>query len=232
MTKIRILLVDDQAIPRIGLRLFLDTQPDMEVVGEAEDSRTALSKARKLQPDVIVLEIRMANDNGLQLIQQLLLECLQTRVVILTVYDDQANARSALAAGGSAYVVKRSDPADFLSAIRSVYRGHCFIDRSLADHVLEGLMKRSGGRSTKSSTSRSLLSPRECEVLILLAQGYTHRQIAEKIHVGVKSVETYRRRITEKLELHGRAELVRYAHECGLLTPVGFLSDSGHRAIR
>src|SRR5687767_13024414 len=82
MTKIRILLVDDQAIPRIGLRLFLDTQPDMEVVGEAKDSRTALSKARKLQPDVIVLEIRMANDNGLQLIQQLLRECLQTRVVI------------------------------------------------------------------------------------------------------------------------------------------------------
>jgi two-component system response regulator NreC len=228
MAKIRILLVDDQTVMRTCVRLFLNAQPDMEVVGEAQDSRTALAKARAMQPDVTVMEIRMPKTNGLKVIEQLLQECPRMRVVILTLYDDQAYARSALAAGGAAYVVKRAAASDLLSAIRAVYRGHFFVDRTLAGPVLEGLLEKTTRRSAESGAPRSLLSPRECEVLVLLAQGYTQRQVAEKIHVSVKSVATYRWRISQKLELHSRAELVRYAHESGLLTPSRFLADNGH----
>jgi two-component system, NarL family, response regulator NreC len=223
MQKIRILIVDDQTLMRTCLRMFLNTQTDMEVVGEAKDIRTALAKAREMQPDVAVMEISLPKTSGLKAIEQLRQECPQTRVVILSLYDDQAHARSALAAGGSAYVVKRAAAADLLSAIRAVYRGHFFVDRSLAGLVLEDFLEKATRRSAELGSPRSLLSPREREVLALLAQGYTHRQIAEKIHVSVKSVETYRWRVAQKLKLHSRAELVRYAHESGLLTSSRFL---------
>jgi two-component system response regulator NreC len=203
--------------------MFLNTQTDMEVVGEAKDIRTALTKAREMQPDVAVMEISLPRTSGIKAIEQLRQECPQMRVVVLSLYDDQAHARSALAAGGSAYVVKRAAAADLLSAIRAVYRGHFFVDRSLAGLVLEDFLEKATRRSAEPGSPRSLLSPREREVLALLAQGYTHRQIAEKIHVSVKSVETYRWRVAQKLKLHSRAELVRYAHESGLLTSIRFL---------
>jgi two-component system response regulator NreC len=225
MQKIRLLIVDDQALLRTCLRMFLNAQPDMEVVGEAKDTRSALAKAREMQPDVAVMEIRLPRTSGIKAIEQLLLECPHMRVVVLSLYDDQAHARSALAAGGSAYVVKRAPASDLLSAIRAVYRGHFFVDRSLAGPVLEGFLQKATRRSAEPGSPRSLLSPREREVLALLAQGYTHRQIAERIHVGVKSVETYRWRVAQKLKLHSRAELVRYAHESGILSSMEFLKS-------
>jgi two-component system, NarL family, response regulator NreC len=225
MQKIRILIVDDHTIMRTCLRMFLNAQTDMEVVGDAKDIRTALAKAQETQPDVAVMEICLPRTSGIKAIEQLRQEYPQMRVVVLSLYDDQAHARSALAAGGSAYVVKRAPAADLLSAIRAVYQGHFFVDRSLAGPVLEGFLERATRRSAAPSSPRSLLSPRECEVLALLAQGYTHRQISEKIHVGVKSVETYRWRLAQKLKLHNRAELVRYAHESGLLTSMRFLKS-------
>jgi len=229
MAKIRILLVDHQTLIRTCLRMFLNAEPDMEVVGEAKDSRIALAKARAMQPDVTVVEIAMPRTNGIKAIEQLLHECPQTRVVVLTLYDDQAYVRSALAAGGSAYVVKRAAPSDLLNAIRTVYRGHFFVDRTLAGPMLEGFLEKVTRRSGESGTARSLLSSRECEVLVLLGQGYTHRQVAEKIHVSVKSVGTYRWRIGQKLELHSRAELVRYAHVSGLLSPIRFARGAAIR---
>jgi two-component system, NarL family, response regulator NreC len=226
MTKIRILLIDHQTIIRTGLRMLLNAEPDMEVVGEAMDSRTALAKARAMKPDVTVMEIAMPRTNGIKTIGQLLQECPQTRIVVLTVYDDQAYVRAALAAGASAYVVKRAATSDLLSAIRVVYQGHLFVDRTLAGPMLQDFLEKATRRSGESGAAKSLLSPRECEVLILLGQGYTHRQVAEKIQVSVKSVGTYRWRIAQKLELHSRAELVRYAHVSGLLTPNRFVSES------
>jgi two-component system response regulator NreC len=210
---------------RTGLRMFLNAQPDMEVVGEAKDIRIALTKAREIKPDVVVMEICLPRISGIKAIEQLRRECPQTRVVVLSLYDDQAHARAALAAGGSAYVVKRAAAADLLSAIRAVHQGRFFVDRSLAGRVLEDFLEKATHRSAKPGRPRSFLSPREREVLALLAQGYTHRQIAEKIRVGVKSVETYRSRLSQKLKLHSRAELVRYAHESGLLTPNQFLES-------
>jgi two-component system response regulator NreC len=220
MQKIRILMVDDQTIVRIGLRMFLKAQPDMEVVGEAEDIRGALAQAQEITPDVVVMDFGLHRTSGIKAIERLRRECPQTRVVVLSLYDDQAHARSALAAGGSAYVLKRAAASDLLGAIRAVHQGHFFVDRSLAGPVLEGFLEKATRRSAEPGHPRGFLSPREREVLALLAQGYTHRQIAEKIRVGVKSVETYRSHLSQKLNLHSRAELVRYAHESGLLTAI------------
>jgi two-component system, NarL family, response regulator NreC len=222
MRKIRILMIDDQTMVRTGLRMFLNAQPDMEVVGEAKDIRVALAKAQEITPDVVVMEMRLPRTSGVKAIEQLRRACPQTRVVVLSLYEDQAHARSALAAGGSAYVVKRAAASDLLSAIRAAYQGHFFVDRSLAGPVLEGFLEKATQRSGEPGSPRGFLSPREREVLALLAQGYTHRQIAEKIRVGVKSVETYRSRLSQKLKLQSRAELVRYAHESGLLTAIRF----------
>jgi two-component system, NarL family, response regulator NreC len=226
MQRIRILVVDDQEIMRVGLRMFLNTQPDMEVVGEAKDIRTALAQAREMQPDVTVMEICMPRTSGTKAIAQLRQECPQTRVIVLTVYENQAHALSALAAGGSAYVVKRAATSDLLRAIRAVYRGGFFVDRTLAGPILERFLEKATRRSVGSGSPRNLLSPRECEVIVLLAQGYTHRQVGEKIHVGARTVETYRWRIAQKLGLHSRAALVRYAHESGLLTSIRFLPEN------
>jgi two-component system response regulator NreC len=225
MPRIRILLVDHHAIVRAALRLFINAQPDMEVVGEAKDDRSALAKARETKPDVTVLEIDMPGTRGIRAIGRLLQECSETRVVVLTLHDDPAYMRSALAAGSSGYVTKHVAASELLAAIRSVYEGHTFLDPALAGPLLHELLGKEACRHLAApGTPRSVLSARECEVLIRLAQGYTNRQIAEQIHVSVKSVDNYRARIGQKLELRGRAELIRYAHESGLLTPNRFLS--------
>jgi two-component system response regulator NreC len=225
MPSIRILLVDHHAIVRAGLRLFINAQPDMEVVGEASDDRSALAKARETKPDVTVLEIAMPGSRGVRAIGRLLQECSQTRIVVLTLHDDPTHMRSVLAAGGSGYVTKHAAVSELLAAIRSVHKGHTFLDPALAGPLLYDLLGKEACRhSAAAGTPRSVLSARECEVLIRLAQGYTNRQIAEQIHMSVKSVENYRARIGQKLELRGRADLIRYAHESGLLTPNRLLS--------
>lgn len=221
--KIRILLVDQQTLMRAGLRLLLESAPDMQVVGEAQDARIALAKAKDTSPDVALVELGVPEMGGLTLIEQLRHQCPLTRVLVLSPYTDVASVRAALAAGGSAYVNTRATPADLLTAIRAVAAGHPFVDSTVASPLLADLLGQlTPGQAAAPSRPRSLLSPREREVLIRLAQGYTHRQIAEQIYVSVKSVETYRARIAQKLELHSRADLIRYAHASGILTPEMF----------
>jgi DNA-binding NarL/FixJ family response regulator len=220
MQKIRILLVDHQALVRAGLRILFEAEPDMQVVGEAPNSPAALAQARETMPDIVLMEIDLPGTSGFKVIEQLRRQCPLTRVLVLSVNADVASVRSALAAGSSAYITKHAAPADLLTAIRSVAQGHPFVDPTLDDPLLHdhpgtwaSLWGAAAGRP------RSLLSPREREVLIRLGEGYTNRQIAEQINVSVKSVETYRARIALKLELHSRADLIRYAHASGLLTP-------------
>jgi two-component system, NarL family, response regulator NreC len=227
MHKIRILIVDDQTILRACLRMFIDAQSDMEVVGEAKDGQAALRQACAAKPDVVIMDIVMPDASGMKTIEQLLQVCPFTRVLVLTMYDEPAYARSALAAGGSAYISMRAPASDLLTAIRAVYRGQYIVDPTLAGPLLQKLLrKRLTGPASPASTSCSLLSPREQEVLIRLAQGYTNRQVAEEISLSVKTVETYRARIAEKLELHNRAELMRYARESGLLSADTLVSRS------
>jgi two-component system, NarL family, response regulator NreC len=219
MPRIRILLVDHHAIVRTALRMLINAQPDMEVIGEAKDDRSALAKLRDTRPDVTVMEIDMPTAKGIRAIGRLLQECSETRVVVLTSHDDPTHMRSALAAGSSGYVTKHVTTSELLGAIRSVYEGHTYLDPALAGPLLHDLLgKKTGRQSAAPGTWRNVLSPRECEVLIRLARGYTNRQIAEQIHMSVKSIENYRARIGQKLGLRDRADLIRYAHESGLLT--------------
>src|SRR5919108_204143 len=223
MSKIGILIVDDHGILRAGLRMLINAQSDMEVIGEAMDGHEALQKAREMKPDVALMDITMPKTGGLQALEQLRQVFSQTRILVLTMHDDPAYARSVLAAGGLGYVVKRAADSDLLAAIRAVYRGRTFVDPTLAGNLVQYLLgKKAPPGPTQRGAPWSLLSPREREALLLLAQGYTNQQAAKWMLVSVKTVETYRARVAQKLGLHSRADLTRYALESGLLTPHKF----------
>src|ERR671922_945132 len=186
MSKIRLLIVDDHGILRAGLRMLINAQSDMEVIGEAMDGHEALQKAREMKPDVALMDITMPKTGGLQALEQLRQVCSQTRILVLTMHDDPAYARSVLAAGGLGYVVKRAADSDLLAAIRVVYRGRTFVDPTLAGSLVQDLLgKQVSGGPAGRGVSRSLLSPREREVLLLLAQGYTNQQAAKWMLVSV-----------------------------------------------
>jgi DNA-binding NarL/FixJ family response regulator len=219
MATIRILLADDHAVLRAGLRLLLNARPDLEVVGEAADTREALEQARALQPDVITLDLTMPGGSSVKLVEQLRKECPQTRALVLTMHDDPAYLRAALAAGAAGYVVKTVADVELIDAIRTICRGRLVVNVGAGKRPgppagtpeVRGLPSRPAGFAA--------LSAREAEVFTLLAQGHTNQEMAAALFLSVKTVETYRARIAEKLGLKTRAEIVRYALEAGLLGP-------------
>ncbi len=211
MAKIRILIVDDHTLFRSGLRMLIGERSDMEVVGEASDGDEALAMAKKFSPDVVLMDISMPGTGGIQATEKIRENCEKTKVVILTMHEDPVYVRSALAAGATGYIVKKAADSELISAIRAVYRGRTFIDSSQAEETIFPV-------NGKRKHAHGQLSEREYQVLKLLARGYTHQQIAEEILISIKSVETYRSRLTRKLELHTRADLIRYALETGLLS--------------
>jgi DNA-binding NarL/FixJ family response regulator len=213
MTRIRILLADDHAVLRTGLRMLISSQRDLEVVGEASDAEEAVRKAAALRPDVALVDITMPGSGGIKAIERIRQAAPATRVLVLTMHDLPAYLRAALAAGASGYVVKRAADSDLLAAIRDVHRGRTVLDPGLAARVVQGGLRR---RGPAGPAPTALLSQREREVLELVAQGYTNQQIADQLGLSVKTVETYRARLVEKLGLQSRAELVRYALDSGL----------------
>jgi two-component system response regulator NreC len=212
---IRILIADDHAVLRAGLRMLIAAQPDMEVVAEAADGQEALRKAVETRPDVVIMDLTMPGSGGIQAIERIRQEVAGTRVLVLTMHDVPAYLRSALAAGASGYVVKRAADAELLSAIRNVHRGRTVLDPTLAVMLVRGGLRKSETPAPPRG-SADLLSPREREVLELVAQGYTNQQMADRLGLSVKTVETYRSRLVEKLGLQSRADLVRYALDSGL----------------
>jgi DNA-binding NarL/FixJ family response regulator len=226
MKSIRVLIADDHAVLRAGLRMLINTQPDMEVVGEAANGDEAVAKALEAGPDVALMDLTMTGGGGIKAIERMRRECPQVRVLVLTMHDDLAYLRSALAAGGAGYVVKKAADSELLSAIRAVYRGHMFVDLASGGNLTQDPLSNSATRdAARQGGAKSLLSQREQEVLVMLAQGHTSQQIADRLHLSVKTVETYRSRIAEKLELRGRADLVRYALEIGILGPEAFTQN-------
>ena len=215
--KIRILIADDHGILRAGLRMLVNAQTDMEVVSEAPDGEKAVAAAQKTRPDVALLDLTMPGGGGMKALQEITRECRKTRVLILTMHDDAAYLRSVLAAGASGYLLKRSVDAELLAGIRAVHRGGTFVDPSLAGVLVQDLFVKRGTR-VAAKRAANILSDREWQVLVLVAKGYSSQQIAQRIFVGVKSVETYRARIATKLGLRTRSEVVRYAVRMGLLT--------------
>jgi two-component system, NarL family, response regulator NreC len=219
MAKIRVLMADDHAMLRAGLRLMINAQPDLEVVGEAANGHEALSLAGTLAPDVLTLDLTMPGGSSIKMIERLRRECPRCRVLVVTMHDDPAYVRAALAAGGSGYVVKSAPEAELLTAIRAVSRGRTFVGLDLANdtgHTASG--PQAGEGSACTSGPASPLSQREREVLELLAQGHTNQAIGDRLFLSVKTIETYRARIAEKLGLRTRADIIRYAIEIGLLS--------------
>jgi two-component system, NarL family, response regulator NreC len=227
--KIRVMIVDDHAILRAGLKMLVNAQPDMEVVSEAPDGEKAVQAARETRPDLALLDLTMPRVGGMQALQEIARNCGETRVLVLTMHDDPAYLRSALAAGASGYLLKRAVDAELLAAIRAVHRGGIFVDPRLADVLVQDLLaKRDTGARSKRPVN--ILSDRELQVLKLVAQGYSSAEIAKRIFVSVKTVETYRSRFSEKLALRTRSEVIRFAVQMGLLTPEALESEPGGAA--
>jgi two-component system, NarL family, response regulator NreC len=216
MAKIRILIAHDHAILRAGLRLLINSQQDMEVVGEAKDGPETLRQAAARHPDLVTLDLAMPGIRGVKVIEQLRRTCPQARVLVVTMHDEPALARAVLMSGGSGYLNRTATENDLMTAIRDIHRGRicAHVD---ADNQREA-------RPAPTVKPARLLSRRESEVFQLLAQGHINREIADKLLISVKTIETHRARLMEKLGLRSRAELVRYALTAGILAlpdPIG-----------
>ena len=216
MKKIRLLVADDHPVVRAGLRMLLATQPDMEVVGEAVDGDTAVERALEFKPDVVVMDLTMAGMDGLAATREIVNRLPHTRVVVLTMHDNEEYLRQALEAGATGYVLKEAVDTEIAVAIRVVQRGEVFLYPSFTRVLLGDLLQTDETDDTSQQYSYELLSEREKDVLRLVALGDTNREIAERLFLSVRTVETYRARLMEKLNLKSRGELVRYALRKGL----------------
>lgn len=214
---IRILLADDHAVLRAGLKLLLDAQADMHVVGEAADGQAVLALAEETQPDLILLDLTMPYLGGLEALPLLRKSAPQARVLILTMHDDEGYLKQALRAGASGYVLKKAADTELLSAIRAVMRGEVYVHPALTRSLLEDVIPGRDVREEDAGDLWDVLSDREQEVLRLVALGHTSREIGDQLSLSVKTVETYRARGMEKLGLRSRAALVKYALARGLL---------------
>ncbi len=214
MRKLRILLADDHKVVRDGLRLLIDGQPDMRVVGEAANGKEVLVQARELKPDVIVMDLSMPEMNGLQATERLRAEHPGLRVLALTAHEDEGYLSQLCRAGAAGYVLKRSAGDELITAIGTVARGGVYFDASLASKALARRMK---GSPSGPAAGAAELSEREREVLTRLAWGYSNKEIAGDLALSVKTVETYKVRVGEKLGLRSRAEMVQYALRQGWL---------------
>lgn len=224
--KIKVMIADDHAILRAGLKMLVNAQADMEVVSEASDGEKAVQTARETKPDVALLDLTMPQVGGLKALELMVRDCRNTRVLVLTMHDDPAYLRSALAAGASGYLLKRAVDAELIAAIRAVHRGGIFVDPRVAGILIQDVLAK---RKTKAGSARpvNILSPRELQVLTLVARGYTSAEIAKQAFVGVKTIETYRSRLAEKLGLRTRSDVIRFAAQMGLLTPEALESKPG-----
>ncbi len=214
---IRLLIVDDHAVLRAGLRMLLDVQPDMTVVAEADTGEDAVAQARQQRPDVILLDLSMPGMGGLEAIRRLREVDPSMRILVLTMHDDEGYLRRALEAGSAGYVLKRAADAELVSAIRAVAGGGTYLHREHVAVLLQGTGETGEDVVDAQREVCEALSARERQVLQLVALGHTNQQVADSLCLSIKTVETYRGRLMRKLGLATRAALVRYALDQGLL---------------
>jgi two-component system response regulator NreC len=208
---IRILIVDDHAVVRTGLRLLLDAEEDIEVVGEAGTARDAIFETRSSKPDVVLMDVVMPGGSGIEATPQLLHEAPEAKVLILSMQDDPSYVREAFAAGASGYVLKEAADAEVVSAVREIAGGGSYVHPALGARMV------AAEAQERAAAEADPLSEREREVLRLLALGHTNQEIAEQLYISVRTAESHRAHIMQKLRLATRAELVRYALSHGLL---------------
>ena len=212
---IKVLLADDHKIVRDGLRTLLEKNPDIIVAGEAEDGREALQMAQKLLPDVVVMDIAMPDLNGIEATRQILADRSTVRIIALSMHSDKRFVSEMLKAGASAYLLKDCAFEELITAIRTVMKGKIYLSPGIAGVVIGEYIKKD---AKADSSVFSLLSDREREVLQLMAEGKTTKEVASYLHVSVKTVETHRTNIMTKLDIHSIAELTKYAIREGLTT--------------
>lgn len=215
MARIRVLVVDDHTVVRAGIRLLLESETDIKVVGEAKDGQEAVDKVQQLAPDVVLMDLAMAGMSGLEATRRMTRQWPDVRVLVLTMHDNDEYFFQALKAGASGYLLKESSPDELVAALRAVHEGGVFIYPSLASRLLDDYLRRvDAGEETKGLSE---LTTREQEILRLIAEGKTGREIARALHVSPKTVDRHRANMMRKLDLHNRAELIRYAIRKGLI---------------
>ena len=208
MERIRVLLADDHAILRDGIRALLTDHPDIVVIGEAEDGHWAVHLAHELHPNVVLMDIGMPRLNGLEATRQIKHDCPEVAILILTMHDNEEYLRQVLAAGASGYVLKRAAASELVAAIRAVHRGEAALSPAVARMLIEDYLRSEDGRIAATPSD---LTPREREVLQLIAEGHTSKQIAELLCLSVKTVQAHRTSLMQKLDLHDRGDLIKYA---------------------
>jgi two-component system response regulator NreC len=216
MTPIRILLVDDHAVVRAGLRMLLSADPELEIAGEAETGAEGVRLARELLPDVVLMDISMPDMNGIEATRRIKEQNPEMAVLALTMHEDDQYFFEMLAAGASGYVPKRAAPNDLISAIHAVQRGGMFLFPTLARVLVSDYLQRTE-HTPAAGRGFDTLTDREREVLVLIAQGRSNQEIADTLVISVKTVNRHRENIMAKLNLHSRVDLVRYAIEKGLI---------------
>jgi two-component system response regulator NreC len=215
MAKTSLILADDHAVVRSGLRMLLEAQPDIEIVAEAESGRQAVDLVRAKRPDVVLMDIQMPDVNGIEATKRIKELAPGTAVLALTMHEDDQYFFEMLHAGASGYVPKRAAPDDLVKAIRTVARGEIFLYPSLATRLVQDYLKRAD--SGEQPLVYDDLTPREREVLVLIAEGLTNAEIADRLVISVKTVDRHRENIMRKLNMHNRIDLVKYAIRTGLI---------------
>jgi two-component system, NarL family, response regulator NreC len=209
----RILIADDHAIVRAGLRALISVEPGLELVGEAAGGYEAIELVRQTHPDVLVLDLSMPDLDGISVTRAIKPDMPDLHILILTLHEDEALLKEAIKAGAGGYILKRAAESELISAIQTILRGSLYVDPSMVRVLL-------GEPSTNPLSQPApveILTPREKEILKLIVEGFTNRQIGEELSISVRTVEGHRANISDKLGLHSRVELVRYAHEHGLI---------------
>ena len=217
MTTLRVLLVEDHAIVRQGVRALLDEESDISIVGEAGDGSEGLALAQKLRPDIVLMDLSLPGLGGIEATRQIRELLPDIRVLVLSMHDNEEYVFRALRSGASGYVLKQSTSTELVLALRAVAAGSTFLSPSISQILISDYVRRAESQESDGEIL-GLLTPREREVLQLIARGLSNRQIAERLHISVKTVETHRGNMMQKLDVHDRAGLVKFAIDSGLIS--------------
>jgi len=217
MNKIRVLLADDHTIVRKGLCALLEEETDLVVAGEAEDGREALDKAFSLEPDVVVMDIGMPSLNGLEAVKAIKRGRPEMKVLILTMHDNEEYIYEALKNGVSGYLLKKSAPRDLVAAIRLAYRGESFLSPSISTKIINRFARQGTPVEPETEPSGETLTAREREIVQLIAEGRSNKEIAAELGISIKTVKNHRSNLMEKLDLHNTAEITQFAIRAGLV---------------
>lgn len=214
MSKLRVFVADDHAVLRDGLKALVSAQPDMEIVGEAENGQTTYEKAKELKPDVVLMDISMPELSGVQATELLRRDCPCIKILVLTAYKDKGYLDRLLKVGASGFILKLSAAEELIGAIRLVAEGKTYLDPQMVDRIAEGYLR---SKTLKGEVRQRELTAREEEVLRLIARGNSNKEISTQLKIAVKTVESHKANLMLKLELRSRTEIVRYAVRQGWL---------------